>query len=185
MTSERDGLLAHYYDLEYVTYDEDIDFYVRFADALDPERKLPLLEIGCGTGRIAVSLAAAGFGVVCVDVSDGMLDVCAEKARARGVDRLITPVRADMRDLKGLPPGPYNLAFCALNTFAYLTGMQDQLSMLSSVKDLLVQHGILVLDLTPPWPHLLPPSDGEVIHQGTYPESDGAVVHKLVTGRAE
>jgi len=185
MTAERDRLLAHYYDLEYASYEEDIDFYVRFADALDPGRKLPVLELGCGTGRIAVSLAEAGFGVVCVDVSDGMLEVCAGKARGRGVGRLITPVRADMHDLKGVPPGPYKLAFCALNSFAYLTGMEDQLSALSSVKGLLVQHGIQVLDLTPPWPHLLPPSDGEVIHQGTYPESDGALVHKLVTSRAE
>jgi hypothetical protein len=61
---------------------------------------------------------------------------------------------------------------------------EEQMAMLAGVKKALVQHGILLLDLTPPFPHLLPPSDGEVIHQGTYPVGDGTVVHKLVTGRA-
>src|SRR5213079_1622530 len=74
---------------------------------------------------------------------------------------------------------------CALNTFAYLTSTEQQVAMLGAVKALLVQHGILALDLTPPWPHLLPPSDGEVVDHGTYPDSDGALVHKLVAGREE
>ena len=63
-----------------------------------------------------------------------------------------------MCELKGVPVGPYNIAYCALNTFAHLTRAEQQLAMLGAVKALLVQHGILVLDLTPPWPHLLPPS---------------------------
>jgi SAM-dependent methyltransferase len=185
MITKRERLLAHYYDLEYATYDEDIDFYLRFADALDPGRKLPLLELGCGTGRIALKLGEEGFQVVGVDNSAAMLEVCAEKVRARGVESLVTPVQADMCELKGVPTGPYNMAFCALYTFAYLTSTEQQLAMLGAVKALLVQHGILVLDLTPPWPLLLPPSNGEVVHQGTYPDSDNVVVHKLVTGREE
>ena len=82
MITDRERLLAHYYDLEYATYDEDIDFYVRFADALDPGRKLPVLELGCGTGRISIALAEAGFRVVGVDISPAMLEACADKARA-------------------------------------------------------------------------------------------------------
>lgn len=185
MTTERERLLAHYYDLEYRDYDADIDFYVQFASLLDPERRLPLLELGCGTGRIALSLAEAGYHVVCVDVSEAMLEICGRAARARGVDALLTPARADMRDLAGVPVGPYNTAFCALNTFAYLTSTEDQLATLSAVKHLLVPHGILLLDLTPPSPYPLAPSEGEIVLQGTYPDSDDAVVHKLVTGRAE
>jgi SAM-dependent methyltransferase len=185
MTTKRERLLAHYYDLEYKAYDADIDFYVQFASLLDPERRLPLLELGCGTGRIALSLAEAGYHLVCVDVSEAMLEVCRSAAREHGVNGLVMPVRADMHDLAGVPAGPYNIAICALNTFAYLGSSEDQLAMLSAVKPLLVQHGILLLDLTPPWPHLLPPSEGEVVLQGTHPDSDGAVVHKLVSGRAE
>ncbi|MEO8286349.1 MAG: class I SAM-dependent methyltransferase [Chloroflexota bacterium] len=184
-TIERDKRLAHYYDLEYRDYTEDIDFYVQLADALDPDRRLPVLELGCGTGRIAVALAEAGFRVTCVDMSEGMLEHCRHAAAAKGVEALVTPVQADMRDLADVPEGPYNLAFCALNTFAYLDGTAAQTSMLAAVHPLLVQHGILVLDLTPPWPHLLPPSDGELIQQGTYPDSDGSLVRKLVTGTSD
>jgi SAM-dependent methyltransferase len=185
MTTERERLLAHYYDLEYRDYEADIDFYVQFASLLDPERRLPLLELGCGTGRIALSLGEAGYRVVCVDVSEAMLEICGSAATERGVAGLVTPVRADMRDLVGVPAGPYNTAFCALNTFAYLTSTEDQLAMLSAVKNMLVPHGILLMDLTPPWPYTLAPAEGEIVLQGTYPDSDGTVVHKLVTGRAE
>ena len=114
-----------------------------------------------------------------------MLAVCAEQARERGLEARVTTVRADIRSLAGVPAGPYNMALCALNTFAYLAGTEEQSAMLAGVWPLLVQHGILLLDLTPPWPHLLPPSGGEVVYQGTYPDGDAAVVHKLVTGHAE
>jgi SAM-dependent methyltransferase len=184
MASERERLLARYYDLEYEGYTEDVDFYVQFATLLDPDKRLPLLELGAGTGRIAVALAEAGFSVVCVDVSEAMLEACEEKARLRGVAEKITVVHADMRDLRGVPQRAFNVAYCALNTFAYLVSGEEQMAMLAGVQKALVQHGILLLDLTPPFPHLLPPSDGEVIHQGTYPVGDGTVVHKLVTGRA-
>jgi ubiquinone/menaquinone biosynthesis C-methylase UbiE len=185
MASERERLLARYYDLEYEGYTQDVDFYVQFAKLLDPERKLPLLELGAGTGRIAIELAGVGYSVVCVDISEAMLEACEEKARARGVEERIRVVRGDMRDLEGVPGGPYNVAYCALNSFTYLASSEDQLAMLASVKKVLVQHGILLLDLTAPFPHLMPPSDGEVVHQGTYPLNNGTVVHKLVSGRGE
>jgi len=185
MTTERDHLLAHYYDLEYGGYDADLDFFVQFAAMIDPERERALLELGCGTGRVALALAGAGFRVVCVDISEAMLEVCSEHARRRNVESLVTIVRADMRSLTELPEAPYNMALCALNTFAYLASTGDQSAMLRGVKPLLVSHGLLLLDLTPPWPHLLPPSGGEIVSQGTYPDSDGAAVHKLMTGQAE
>jgi hypothetical protein len=57
--------------------------------------------------------------------------------------------------------------------------------MLRAVHPLLVQHGLLLLDLTPPLPHLLPPAGGELIHQGSYQDDKtGAAVHKFVTGTA-
>ena len=80
LPEDRDRLLAAYYDLEYASYDEDLGFYVQYALAMDPEREYPVLELGCGTGRVAVALAKAGFRVTAVDVSPGMLDVCRAKA---------------------------------------------------------------------------------------------------------
>src|ERR687884_69295 len=119
MDGERDRRLARFYDLEYREYSDDLDFYVQYAAALDPEKRLPVLELGCGTGRIALRLAKAGFQVVGVDSSRGMLDVCAERVEASGLEGRVGLAWADMRDLEGVPGGPFNLALCALNSFAY------------------------------------------------------------------
>jgi SAM-dependent methyltransferase len=183
--SYRDLRLAHYYDLEYNDYDADLPFYIGYANALNAMKSALVLELGCGTGRVALALAEAGFRVVGLDTSDGMLEVCKHKAHGRGMGERIVAVKGDMRNLDGLPMGQYGLAYCALNTFAYLTTTADQIAMLSALRSRMLAHGTLLLDLTPPWPHLLPPGDGEVILQGTYPASDGTLVHKSVTGRAE
>ncbi len=183
--NNRDLRLAHYYDLEYADYSDDLPFYVQYAASLDPMRSTSVLELGSGTGRVALALASAGFEVVCLDLSPGMLEICNQRASTSGLAERITTVRGDMRDLAGLPPGRYGLAYCALNTFAYLTTTADQIAMLSMLRGLMQANGALIMDLTPPWPHLLPPDDGEVIYQGTYPDSNGGLVHKLVSGRSE
>lgn len=182
----RDKMLARFYDLEYRGYTDDLDFYVQHASALDPRKKLPVLELGCGTGRVLIALAQAGFNVVGVDSSEGMLSVCEEHVRSRGLGSKVTLLCSDIRQMPSMPQAPFNLAFCALNTFAYLQSTEDQLAMLRAVHPLLVQHGILVLDLIPPFPHLLPPSDMELVHQGSFlDEGTGATIHKLVSGVAE
>jgi SAM-dependent methyltransferase len=180
---EKDRLLAYYYRLEYAGYTDDLDFYVQSASFFDPEKAYPVLELGCGTGRVLLQLAEAGFDVTGVDASAAMLELCRAEAKKCDLSDKVTLVQSDMRDLKSLVAGSYNLAFCALNTFAYLQTREDQLAMLRGVHAALVQHGLLILDLTPPFPHFLVPSDGELVHQGSYyDEVDGITLHKLVTG---
>lgn len=183
--SYRDLRLAHYYDLEYAEFEDDLPFYTQYAAAVDPLRSSTVLELGSGTGRVALAVAKAGYKVVCLDISPSMLDICRQRAAEEGLAERITLVRGDMRNLSGLPSGQYGMAYCALNTFAYLTNTADQIAMLTTLHGLVLTNGTLILDLTPPWPHLLPPDDGEMVYQGTYPDSDGALVHKFVTGRSE
>lgn len=181
--ARRDRLLARYYDLEYRDYRDDLDFYVQLAEWTGPAHDEAVLELGCGTGRVAVALAEAGFNVTAVDVSLGMLEVCERNADKRGVRERITPVRLDMRELYGLPNEHYGMALCALNTFSYLPTTTDQLRVLQGARTWLGPHGLLVLDLTPPWPEYLVPRDGEVIHQGSFRDgATGSVLHKFVTG---
>lgn len=181
--ARRDRLLARYYDLEYRDYSDDLDFYAQLAEWTDPAHDGAVLELGCGTGRVAMALAAAGFNVTAVDASLGMLELCERNAERRGVRERIVPVRLDMRELYGLPSERYRLAVCALNTFSYLPSTTDQLRVLQGVRPLLGSDGLLVLDLTPPWPEYLLPNDGQVIHQGSFKdETTGSVLHKLVTG---
>jgi SAM-dependent methyltransferase len=175
--------LARYYDLEYRDYRDDLDFYLQLAEWCSLAHDEAVLELGCGTGRVAVTLAEAGFNVTAVDVSPGMLEVCERTAEKLGVRDRISPVRLDMRELYGLPSEHYALTFCALNTFSYLPSTTDQLRVLQGARPLVWPHGLLVLDLTPPWPEYLVPRDGEVIHQGSFPDgATGSVLHKFVTG---
>lgn len=179
----RETEFARFYDLEYSDFSDDVEFYVQHALALDPERERPVLELGCGTGRILLALAEEGFSVTGVDASEGMLALCSSHAAQRGLQDRIRLVKDDMRAAP--PAGSYCLALIALNTFAYLRTTADQLAALRNVRQALSDRGMLIVDLTPPLPHLLPPSDNEVLHQGTYHDPEtGVLVHKLVTGYA-
>lgn len=182
----RAAALARFYDLEYRDYTEDSDFYVQYAHALDPERKLPVVELGCGTGRLLSALSEAGFRVTGVDISKEMLELARQRLEKAGTGGQVDLVCADMRHLEGKVGGPFNMAFCALNTFSYLTSTDDQLAMLRGLVPLLVTHGILILDLTSPFPHLFSPDDGNLVLQGTFHDkTESFTLHKLVSGQVD
>ncbi|MDG2028088.1 MAG: class I SAM-dependent methyltransferase [Acidimicrobiales bacterium] len=75
-----------------------------------------VLELGIGTGRLALPLAAAGLAVTGVDASPAMLDALRAKP---GAD-VITLVEADMAD-PPLEADAFAIAFAAFNTFFNLT----------------------------------------------------------------
>src|SRR5437588_10378322 len=94
--------IARLYDPWSRSVTEDIDFYVEESLASGG----PVVELGVGTGRIAVPVALAGIDVIGVDSSAAMLEVCAERAAAAGVadpldlrlgDLLDPPVRERVR----------------------------------------------------------------------------------------
>ncbi len=81
--------IARLYDPWSRTVVEDVPFYVDEAKRVGG----PVLELGVGTGRIAVPVAAAGFAVVGIDTSAGMLEVARETAALAGVERRPAPRR--------------------------------------------------------------------------------------------
>ena len=74
--------IADLYDPWSASVVEDVGFY------LDEARRSggPVVELGVGTGRIAVPIAADGIRVIGVDSSRGMLEVCARRAALAGVE---------------------------------------------------------------------------------------------------
>src|SRR5919202_3783997 len=87
--------IARLYDPWSRSVTEDVPFYVEEARRAAPG---PVVELGVGTGRIAVPVAAAGVRVIGVDSSAGMLEVCREHAEAAGVVGLVDLRPGDLRE---------------------------------------------------------------------------------------
>jgi SAM-dependent methyltransferase len=167
-------LLARYYDLEFANYDADFGFYVGFASCGGS----PLLEFGCGTGRLLVPLAEAGYEVTGIDLSPGMLARAHARLAARpDLEGRVSLVQADARQYA--PTERYGMAFWAINSFMHLSTQADQLLALERAREALGEGGLLILDLFQPDPHVLAEADGRLTHDFTWalPEGGGQVVH--------
>ncbi len=121
---------------------EDVGFY------LDEARRSggPVVELGVGTGRIAVPLAAEGIRVIGIDSSRGMLDVCARRAALAGVE-------LDLRvgDLREPPVSErVPLVICPFRSLLHMHTDEDRRSVLESVRRLLLPGGHFVFDVFTP-----------------------------------
>lgn len=142
-TSPYDAI-AELYDPWSRSVTEDIPFYVAEA------RKAggPVVELGVGTGRIAVPTAAAGVRVIGIDSSAGMLEVCRRAAAAAGVTELL-----DLRlgDLSAPPVSErVNLVTCPFRSYLHLPDEESRVAALAAARDLLVPGGRLIFDVFAP-----------------------------------
>jgi ubiquinone/menaquinone biosynthesis C-methylase UbiE len=108
-----------------------------------------LLELGVGTGRIAIPLAQRLSGpahIVGVDASSAMLDRMAEKVAdlSDSVRDRIVMHRGDMKN--PVPGGPFSVIFCTFNTFFNLPDRAAQIECLHSAAMSLTPGGAIVLE---------------------------------------
>jgi SAM-dependent methyltransferase len=137
---------ADVYDAWYLgisDVDATVDLLAGLAAELAP---LPVLELGVGTGRLAIPLAARGFDVVGLDSSAAMLARLSDNDPAASV----TVCRGDMVDDQ--PAGPFGLVFVAYNTFFNLLTESRQQSCFASVADRLAPGGAFVIEAFVPEP---------------------------------
>jgi SAM-dependent methyltransferase len=136
--------IARLYDPWSRSVTEDVGFYVDLAR----ESGGPVVELGVGTGRIAVPTAAAGVRVIGIDSSQGMLDVCAEHARLAGVAEL---VELRLGDLRKPPVGErVRLVTCPFRAYLHLHDDGERLDALRAARDLLEPGGRLAFDVFAP-----------------------------------
>ena len=134
--------LGPVYDAWCRSVTEDIPFYVELA----LETGGPVLELGVGSGRIAVPVALAGVDVVGVDTSATMLEL----ARARGAPHALELrlVQADMRELPDL--GSFGLVIIPFRALLHLRDDAERLAVLRGAARALEPGGTLAFDVFHP-----------------------------------
>jgi SAM-dependent methyltransferase len=137
--------IARLYDPWSASVVEDISFYVDEALASAMQ---PVVELGVGTGRIAIPTALAGVHVIGVDSSPGMLEVCAKHARDAGIAERLELRLGDLRR----PPVDERvlLVTCPFRAFLHLPTDAARLEALVAARELLRPGGRLVFDVFTP-----------------------------------
>jgi SAM-dependent methyltransferase len=129
------------YDVAVPDWPGEIDFYR--AMALEgKERRGSVLEVGCGTGRVALQLAQEGISVVGMDISPGMLTIARQKGQG------LANVRWVEGDMLSFDLGEcFDLILIPGHSFQFMLTPEDQLACLSCVGQHLAPQGKLVLHI--------------------------------------
>ncbi len=160
--------IAHYYDLTHANLTEDIPFVLELAAAAGG----PVLELGCGSGRLLRPLAQAGHDVTGIDNSAAML----ARARAALPDS-VSLIHADMARL-ALPGEPhFALVIIPYNTFLHLDGEQAAAT-LRGVRRVLGANGRLFIDLINPAAIANTPNDHVLTLENSF--TDPATGHTVL-----
>ncbi|MGH9971290.1 MAG: class I SAM-dependent methyltransferase [Pyrinomonadaceae bacterium] len=149
----KDPFIADFYDYV-VPYRNrrDVDFFVELAR----DGAGPVLEVGCGTGRVLLPTARAGIEVVGLDSSPLMLSVCRNKLSSEPESvqaKVIALVEGDMRAFE--LGREFSMVTIPFRPFQHLLTVEDQLSCLVNIRRHLIAGGRLILDIfNPSLPHL-------------------------------
>jgi SAM-dependent methyltransferase len=121
---------------------EDIDFYVTKAEAVDG----PVLELGCGTGRVYLAMLEARIDADGLDLSGAALDVLRENADEEGLEPSVW--QGNMTDFA--VEREYGLVICPFNTFQRLLTHEGHRSTFECVYDALAPGGKFIFDVFVP-----------------------------------
>ena len=152
-----EGFFAEFYDILHSSYDADLKIYLELAK----EHGDPLLELGCGTGRLLIPLAAAGHAVTGVDLSGDMLARCQEKL---DIDGEVTAKRVSLvqGDIRRFELGrKFNLIMAACNTILHCTTIPDLLAVFARAREHLAPGGVFAVDFSIPNVKAMIESSGE------------------------
>ena len=138
---------AAYYD-HVIPYRDRLDVGFFVQEALSTGG--PVLEIGCGTGRILIPTAQAGIEIVGLDLSSHMLAVCEDRLESEpaAVKARVSLIQADMRNFN--LNQSFKLVTLPFRPFQHLLTLEDQMACLASIYAHLVPGGLLILDLFNP-----------------------------------
>lgn len=152
--------IADLYEAEHRIWTDDLELY----RALAVRAGGLVLDLGCGSGRVAMALAEAGHTVHGIDASEAMLAVARRKLNGRRLP--LTFECADMRRFGSRRE--FGLVFCALDTLLHLPSAGYLRETLLAAHNVLRPAGLLAFDIVNPTPDRLAMRDGVVRHQSTF-----------------
>ncbi len=133
-------------DADALMYDEDmkdwpgeIEYYLKLANAVK-EKGQAVLDIACGTGRVALRLAQTGVRVVGMDLAADMLALAQQKTGD------LPNVRWVQGDMRAFDLGErFGLVIIPVHSFQFMLTPQDQMDCLQSIRRHLLPGGLLVI----------------------------------------
>ncbi len=134
---------------------ETLDATVDFLAALAGDG--PALELGIGTGRVALPLAARGITVAGIDLSEEMVSRLRAKPGGDGIEVAIGDFATARVD------GSFTLAFLVFNTIGNLTTQEAQLACFRNAAEHLAPGGHFLIELGVPGLRRLPPGERYVL----------------------
>jgi ubiquinone/menaquinone biosynthesis C-methylase UbiE len=144
--SEAYERLGPLYDRWCAGVDHDVPFYVLACEGI----RGPIIELGAGSGRIAVELARHGHRVIALDASPAMLAQARRSAERLGVGDSLETVVGDLRQPPDLPRAARVLA--PFRTFMHLSGDDERRRALTAAAALVEDGGQFIFDVFEPSP---------------------------------
>ena len=125
---------------------EDIPFYIEYAK----RQQGPVLELGCGTGRVTMALAAEGFDVTGLDLSPDMLGIFRQKLGKRpDIAGKITLIHGNMANFD--IDRKFSMIIAPFRAFQALTEDADIKNCLGLVRQHLDDGGIFIVNVFNPY----------------------------------
>jgi len=169
--------IADLYDPWSRSVTEDVSFYVE--EALRAGGRV--VELGVGTGRVAVPIALAGVRVIGIDDSPRMLELCLRHAEAAGVADFVDLRLGDLRE----PPVPERVEFvaCPFRSYLHLQNDEERLQALRAAYRLLVPGGCLAFDVFTPAPDDIADTNGRWLERepGIFERADWNTTRRTLT----
>jgi SAM-dependent methyltransferase len=167
--------IAEFYDLEHDEFEDDLAFYMHMATLHGG----PVLELGCGSGRIMRPLLDAGLKVTGLDSSPVMLARARTRLTSKRQQANLTLFEGSMTSAENAPGGPFGVVILGINGLLHATTSNDQRLTLKSARAAVRLGGHLLLDLINPAAPSFSGLDLQVLHEGTWTTAAGERVDKF------
>jgi SAM-dependent methyltransferase len=171
-----------WHDVECASYAADIPLWRDLAHRASG----PVLDIGAGTGRIALDLAELGHDVTALDSDSALVDALAERARERGLR--VQAVTADARTFE-LPGARFALAIAPMQVVQLFGGADGRTAMLDRVRAHLAPGGLFAAAIADPFegesPEIVGPPLPDIREQAGWVFQSQPVLLRPVPGGTE